>query len=57
LAGRLSGEIDIVVAPAAETDLLAAAMRAPGSTVVIDCVGLTFIDLSGVHMLEHVAKR
>jgi anti-anti-sigma factor len=57
LAGRLSGEMDLASAPDAEVDLLAAAISRPGTTVDIDCAGLTFIDSSGVHMLQHVAKR
>lgn len=57
LAGRLCGEIDLAVAPALESYFVVAALGTPGATVVIDCTELTFIDLSGVHMLEHVAYR
>jgi anti-anti-sigma factor len=57
LAGRLSGEIDFAASPAAKTDLLALARCSPGSTITIDCMDVTFIDSSGVHMLEQVAKR
>jgi anti-anti-sigma factor len=55
--GRLSGEIDMASAPFAERRLLASVLGTPESTVVIDCMELTFIDLSGVEMLEHVAQR
>jgi anti-anti-sigma factor len=56
-AGRLSGEMDVASARAAEADFLALALRTTSPTVAIDCTGLTFIDSSGVHMLEDVAKR
>jgi anti-anti-sigma factor len=57
VAGRLSGEIDTAVVRAAETELLAAAISTPRSVFIIDCAGLTFIDSSGTHMLERVAKK
>jgi len=57
LDGRLSGEIDVAVASTAETDFLAVALGVPGSTFVVDCAGLTFIDSAGVRMLERVATR
>jgi anti-anti-sigma factor len=57
LDGRMSGDIDMATAPTAETDFLALALRTDSTTLALDCTGLTFIDSSGIHMLEHVAKR
>jgi anti-anti-sigma factor len=57
LDGRLSGEMDMATASAAETDFLAMALRTVSPTLTVDCTELTFIDSAGVHMLEHVAKR
>lgn len=57
LAGRLSGELDVAVAPRTEIELVAVAIGIPGSSIAFDCAALTFIDGSGVNMLLHVAQR
>ena len=57
LDGRMSGDIDMATARTAETDFLALALRTDSTTLALDCTELTFIDSSGVHMLEHVARR
>ena len=53
----LSGEVDLAVAPDAGKRLLAVAQETPGSSVVLDCTELTFIDASGITMLLDVAER
>jgi anti-anti-sigma factor len=55
--GDLIGEIDMATAPGVEDALLAAVLSAPGPTARVECGGMTFIDSSGIHMLEHVARR
>jgi anti-anti-sigma factor len=55
--GRLVGEIDVAVADRTQADLLAVALSAPSDSFVVDCAELTFIDMSGVHVLERVAAE
>jgi anti-anti-sigma factor len=52
----LPGEIDMAVAPELEPRLLDLAVRTAEPSVAFDCSGLTFIDSSGVKMLENVVS-
>ncbi len=57
MPGALSGEVDLAVAHLLVPQLLDLAISAPGSTVVIDCAELTFIDSSGVNVLLRVSEQ
>jgi anti-sigma B factor antagonist len=57
VVGALSGEIDMATAPTLEAGLLAAVVASPDSTAVVECGGVTFLDSSGVHMLEDVVEQ
>jgi len=49
---RLRGELDIATAPA-----LADALSEADSEVVVDFAGLTFLDVSGLHVLARSRER
>jgi anti-sigma B factor antagonist len=53
LVCRIAGDLDLATAPRLEEAL---ASRAPGSQVVIDLTGCTFLDSSGVRVLAATAR-
>lgn len=54
----LSGELDLAAAPVVEEELKSVARAAPAvSTIVIDLVGVTFIDSTGLRLLLETSRR
>jgi anti-sigma B factor antagonist len=55
---RVSGEVDLEVAPLVLDSILAAGLACePGDPVVLDLRGVTFIDSSGLAMLVEAHRR
>lgn len=46
---RVTGELDVATAPALDDQLTA--LRRPGSRVVLDLGGVSFLDSSAIHVL------
>ncbi len=47
----VTGDIDLLTAPAVRDAVLAAAAAAPGRGICLDLSGVTFLDCAGVRML------
>ena len=56
LAIRVSGELDVVTAPAV-ADLLASISGSGASEVQIDAAGLSFVDSQGLNVLMQARRR
>ncbi len=52
----LHGELDIATAPQVDADVAEAREANPGSTVVLDLRGITFIDSSGLRVLLRIRE-